>query len=125
MDLFDAGNFLDLDPMIVAPLGKYIDEHVKGKSSESRGRGFEREGILIKEELKKQIRGHIKNLVNENRVMTEGTEDPEAPLTLEETIQLIPCDTTRAAVQSLYDEDKIEELTKKVREYIASYVEIE
>jgi len=119
IDMFDAGNFLDLDPMVVAPLGKYIDEHVKGESS--RGRGFEREGMeSMKEELMKEIRGHIKELVNKNRLME--SDDPEKPNTLEETIQLIPCDVKREEVQSLYDAGEMDELKKIVNAYIDSYV---
>merc|ERR1712176_952337 len=104
--------------------GKDIDEHVKGESSESRGRGFEREGMeSMKEELMKQIRGHIKELVNENRVMK--SVDPAKPNTLQETIDLIPCEEKRAEVQSLYDDDKMDELKTKVRAYIQMYVNIE
>merc|ERR1712176_355276 len=104
--------------------GKDIDEHVKGESSESRGRGFEREGMeSMKEELMKEIRGHIKELVNENRVMK--SVDPAKPNTLQETIDLIPCEEKRAEVQSLYDDDKMDELKTKVRAYIQMYVNIE
>merc|ERR1712176_584380 len=104
--------------------GKDIDEHVKGESSESRGRGFEREGMeSMKEELMKEIRGHIKELVNENRVMK--SVDPAKPNTLQETIDLIPCKEKKEEVQSLYEAGEMDELKKTVNAYIKSYVDSE